>query len=304
MPVPDFQTMMSPFLEILGDGNEHSYREIAISMAKYYELTDEDVSEMIPSKKQTKLVNRIYWISTYFRKSLVIEQPNRGFLRITERGRQLLGQKLPRIDMKTLEVYPEYLEFRDKKNASLVTNVESVSEAVESKTPDEILEDSYRIIRDSLVSEVLDKVKSCSPAFFERLVVELLVKMGYGGTLEDAGQAIGKSGDGGIDGTIKEDRLGLDVIYLQAKRWQATVGRPELQAFAGALLGKQARKGVFITTSNFSSGATAYVDTITSNIILIDGEELAELMIDYNVGISVEKVYDIKKIDSDYFVEE
>ena len=296
--------MMMPFLQLLGDGNEHSYRQIAEAMTKYYELTEDDVGEMIPSKRQTKLVNRIYWISTYFRKSLVIEQPHRGFLRITQRGRDLLNQNLPRIFMKTLEAYPEYVAFRDKKNDSPRTATQTAIEPSESKTPDEILEDSYRIIRENLGSDLLEKIKSCTPRFFEELVVKLLVSMGYGGTLEDAGQAIGKSGDGGIDGIIKEDRLGLDVIYLQAKRWEGNVSRPEIQKFAGALLGNQARKGVFITTSSFSKEAKEYVKTIAATIILIDGDDLADLMIDFNVGVSVEAAYEIKRIDSDYFIEE
>ena len=304
MAVPDFQTMMLPFLQLLGDGNEHSYRQIAAALAKHYELTDDDVGEMIPSKRQTKLVNRIYWISTYFRKSLVIEQPNRGFLRITERGRDLLNQNLPRIDMKTLEAYPEYVEFRDKKNDTAPADTQTAIEPSESKTPDEILEDSYRTIRGNLASDILEKIKSCTPGFFETLVVELLVKKGYGGTHDDAGQAVGKSGDGGIDGIIKEDRLGLDVIYLQAKRWDNTVSRPEIQKFAGALQGKRAKKGVFITTSDYSKEALEFAANIDNKIILIDGEELADLMIDFNVGVSVEAAYEIKRIDSDYFVEE
>ena len=305
MAVPDFQTMMLPFLEFLRDGNEHSYSEIAGALAKYYQLTEDDVNEMIPSKRQTRLVNRIYWVSTYFRKSLVIEQPHRGFLRITDRGRELLSQNLSRIDMKTLEVYPEYVAFRDKKNDdSNSPAIKTVFEPSESKTPDEILEDSYQTIRRNLVSDILEKIKSCSPAFFERLVVELLVKMGYGGTRDDAGQAIGKSNDGGIDGTIKEDRLGLDVIYIQAKRWDGTVGRPEIHQFAGALQEKRAKKGVFLTTSDFSKGAKEFAAAIDNKIILIAGEELAGYMIDFNVGVSVQVNYEVKRIDSDYFVEE
>ena len=304
MAVPDFQTMMMPFLEFLRDGNEHSYKEIAIALAEHYQLTDDDVNEMIPSKRQTKLVNRIYWISTYFRKSLVIEQPNRGYLRITERGRVLLNQKLPRIDMKTLEIYPEYVEFRDKKNDTQAAETITIIDSTESKTPDEILEDSYRTIRKNLASDLLAKVRACTPGSFEALVVELLVKMGYGGTQEDAGQAIGKSGDGGIDGIIKEDRLGLDVIYLQAKRWEATVGSPEIQKFAGALQGRRARKGVFITTSDYSRTARDFAANIENKIILIDGETLADLMIEHGVAVSVAATYEIKRIDSDYFIEE
>lgn len=304
MAVPDFQTMMLPFLQILGDGNEHSYSQIAAALAEHYQLTNDDISEMIPSKRQTKLVNRIYWVSTYFRKSLVIDQPRRGFLRATERGRDLLNQNLSRIDMKTLEAYPEYLEFRDKKNDSPATETQSTIDPSESKTPDEIFEDSYQTIRRNLVSDIIEKIKSCTPGFFERLVVELLVKMGYGGTREDAGQAIGKTNDGGIDGIIKEDRLGLDVIYIQAKRWEGTVGRPEIHQFAGALQEKRARKGVFLTTSDFSKGAKEFAAAIDNKIILIGGEELAEYMIDFNVGVAVQVNYEIKRIDSDYFIEE
>jgi restriction system protein len=201
-----------------------------------------------------------------------------------------------------LAQFPEFREFRDRKRPT-VAMVDDQIEIV-SKTPDELMYESYNDIREALASDILEKVKSCTPNFFENLVVDLLVTMGYGGTLEDAGQAVGKSGDGGIDGIIKEDRLGLDLIYLQAKRWEGTVSRPELQKFAGALLGKQARKGVFITTSSFTNEAREYVRSIGSNIILIDGAELADFMIDYNVGVSVSATYEIKKVDSDFFTDE
>jgi restriction system protein len=305
MAVPDFQTMMLPFLEIMGDEKEHSFSEMSNVLARLYNLSDSEVSELVPSGRQTRLMNRIYWISTHFKKALLIEPTRRGAFRITSRGSELLGKKLANIDLKTLQTFPEYVEFKNKRNGTpAAKEVSSDPQLVESKTPDELLFEAYQTIRETLANEILEKVKSCSPTFFERLVVELLVKMGYGGTLEDAGQAIGKSGDGGIDGIIKEDRLGLDVIYLQAKRWEGTVSRPELQKFAGALLGKQARKGVFITTSNFTNEAQLYVKSIASNIILIDGDELADLMIDYNVGVSIAANYEIKKIDSDYFIEE
>lgn len=303
MAVPDFQRLMLPYMLLISDGGEHSIREMMSHLASEFSLTEEDLGELIPSKKQTRFYNRVTWAGSHLRQAKLVENVGRGLFRITDRGRALVAQNLGSIDINVLNQFPEYQEFRQRRN---ITDVPSLEEPVqgELKTPDELLAESYQIIRDELADEILEKVKSCSPLFFERLVVALLVEMGYGGTLQDAGQAIGKSGDGGIDGIIKEDRLGLDVIYVQAKRWEATVGRPELQAFAGALLGKQARKGVFITTSNFSSGAKAYVDSITSNIILIGGEELAELMIDYNVGVSVAAKYEIKKIDSDYFVEE
>lgn len=305
MAVPDFQTLMLPFLEIVGDGIEHSFADMATALGDRFSLTEDERNEMVPSGRQTRLMNRAYWISTHFKKAGLIEPSRRGAFKIAQRGRDLLATNPNRVDLKVLSAFPEYLAFRNKKNEKKVTlNPDVPSEVDESKTPDELLAESYQNIRDALAGEVLEKVKTCSPSFFERLVVETIVAMGYGGTLQDAGQAVGRSNDGGIDGIIKEDRLGLDLIYLQAKKWESTVGRPELQAFAGALLGKQANKGVFITTSNFSSGAREFVKSIASNIILIDGEELADLMIDYNVGVSVSVSYEIKKIDSDYFVEE
>jgi restriction system protein len=217
----------------------------------------------------------------------------------------LLATHPKRVDLKTLHTFPEYIEFRNKKNDKKELSELAVStEVEESKTPDELLAESYQTIRDALANEIIDKVKTCSPLFFERLVVELLVKMGYGGTREDAGQAIGRSGDEGIDGIIKEDRLGLDVIYLQAKRWENTVSRPEIQKFAGALQGKRAKKGVFITTSDYSKEARDFVANIENKIILIDGDELSDLMIDHGIGVSVVTTYEIKRIDSDYFIEE
>jgi restriction system protein len=303
MAVPDFQTMMLPFLRLTQDQQEHSLREIANSLVKHYNLTLEDTEERVPSGVQTKLDNRVSWISTYFKKTGVVEYTKRGHFKITNRGLDLLNQNLTKIDLKVLQQFPEFAEFRSPKNKKVKNHpVQILTE--ESETPEESLETAYRTILNALAIEILDKVKSCSPSFFERLVVELLVAMGYGGTLQDAGKAVGKSGDGGIDGIIKEDRLGLDVIYLQAKRWEGNVSRPEIQKFAGALLGNQARKGVFITTSDFTKEANDYVKSISSNIILINGEELAELMIDYNVGVSVATTYKIKKIDSDYFLEE
>lgn len=247
MAVPDFQTMMLPFLAVAGDGQEHTSGGMAESLAGQYQLTESEKTEMVPSGRQTRLMNRIYWISTHFKNAGLIESSRRGAFKITVRGTELLKSNPASIDLKTLQRYPEYIEFRNKKGNKEKIQISEEKEVPNSKTPDELLFESYRTIRETLASDILEKLKSCTPSFFERLVVELLVAMGYGGTLEDAGQAVGKSGDGGIDGIIKEDRLGLDVIYLQAKRWEASVGRPELQAFAGALLGKQARKGVFIT---------------------------------------------------------
>lgn len=302
MAVPDFQTMMLPFLKFASDSKEHSNSEVSAFLAQHFNLSEDEIAERIPSGLETKIKNRVSWISTHLKKAKLIENPKRGAFKITNRGIDLLNQNPKRIDMKILRTFPEYVESIKSKNETYPQYISEIKES--SVTPEESLETAYQTIRNALATEILDKVKSCSPSFFERLVVELLVAMGYGGTLQDAGKAVGKSGDGGIDGIIKEDRLGLDVIYLQAKRWEGNVSRPEIQKFAGALLGNQARKGVFITTSDFTKEAKDYVKTITSNIILINGEELAELMIDYNVGVSVATTYEIKKIDSDYFSEE
>lgn len=294
---------MLPYMTLISDGADHSIKEMMAHLASRFSLTEDDLTELIPSKKQTRFYNRVTWAGSHLRQAKLVENVGRGLFRITTRGQELLSRNLGHIDINVLNEFPEYQEFRQRRRVAEDT---SEPEAVQEnlRTPDELLAESYQNIRDALAAEILEKVKSCSPAFFERLVVETIVAMGYGGTLQDAGKAVGKSNDGGIDGIIKEDRLGLDLIYLQAKKWESTVGRPELQAFAGALLGRQANKGVFITTSNFSSGAREFVKSIASNIILIDGEELAELMVDFNVGVNIEARYEIKRIDSDYFIEE
>lgn len=302
MAIPDYQTLMLPLLKFAGDKMEHSLHEAINALAAQFALTEEELQELLPSGKQSIFHNRVGWARTYLSKAGLLDATKRGFFKISERGLNILNQKPNRVDNKTLKQFPEFNEFQNRKNEKINKTQTVIFE--NDNTPEESLETAYQTIRGALATEILDKVKSCSPNFFERLVVELLVKMGYGGTLQDAGKAVGKSGDGGIDGIIKEDRLGLDVIYLQAKRWDGNVSRPEIQKFAGALLGNQARKGVFITTSDFTKEAKDYVKTISSNIILVNGEELAELMIDFNVGASVGTIYEIKKIDSDYFLEE
>jgi len=237
-----------------------------------------------------------------------LQSTRRGFFRISDRGLSLLSTNPISIDDRYLRRYPEFVEFlsrktRKRKTDELPTTANETSIENEN-TPEEALESSFQVIRNRLASEVLEQVKSCSPNFFERLVVDLLVAMGYGGMREAAGQAVGQSGDGGIDGIIKEDQLGLDVIYLQAKRWEGNVSRPEIQKFAGALQGKRAKKGVFITTSDFTKEAREFAAGIDNKLILIDGLELAEYMIDFNVGTSTVNTYEIKRIDSDYFIEE
>ncbi len=304
MAVPDFQTIMLPMLRMMADGREYTLANMLAVLGSEFQLDDADLSERIPSGRQTRFYNRVCWSTTHLKKAAIIENTRRGTFRITARGNDLLEKNVSRIDLPLLGTFQEYVAFRNLRHSRDLSNTPEPSEIVSDKTPDELLAESYESIRESLASEILESIKGCSPAFFERLVVELLVKIGYGGTLEDAGQAVGRSGDGGIDGIIKEDRLGLDTIFLQAKRWENTVGSPEIQKFAGALQGRRAKKGVFITTSDYSKGARDFVGAIDNRVILIDGAELADLMIDYNVGVSVAATYEIKRIDSDYFVEE
>lgn len=233
----------------------------------------------------------------------LVEKPRRGYLKITERGLSLLREEPKTINAKFLERYPEFVAFRDKSGRSVKTKKPAITEEAIDQTPVEAIEAAYQTVRNSLVTELLQQIKGCSPEFFERLVVDVLVKMGYGGTRKEAGKAIGKSGDEGIDGIINEDRLGLDVIYIQAKRWEGTVSRPEIQKFVGALQGQKARKGIFITTSAFSRQAREYASMIENNVVLIDGDSLANLMIDHDVGTTLVSSYEIKRVDSDYFDE-
>lgn len=301
---------MLSLLELAADQREHAIRDAIESLAKQFQLSDQEREVLLPSGKSTLFGNRVLWASTFLRHAVLLESTKRGSFKITSRGVQVLQQNPTTLDHKFLLQFPEYVQFvkkGSKKDKNEVNEVSEVSEAeletTSRQAPEELLEAAYQQIRQDLAQEVLSRVKSCSPAFFERLVVELLVKMGYGGSRQDAGKTVGRSGDGGIDGTIKEDRLGLDVIYIQAKKWEGCVGRPEIQKFAGALQGQRARKGIFITTSYFSDDARKYVEYIDSRIVLIDGKQLAEFMIDHNVGLSKVSTYEIKKIDTDYFTE-
>ncbi len=300
MAIPDYQTVMLPLLKLASDGQEHFFRDSVETLAEEFGLSEEERKELLPSGQQALFVNRVGWARTHLKQAGLLETTRRAYFRITERGRQVLAENLDRIDIKYLKQFPEFLEFmargKDKDSAN------AQGEIVE-QTPEESLEAAYQKVRKELAEELLKQIKQCSPAFFEKLVIDLLVKMGYGGTRRDAGRAVGKTGDGGIDGIISEDRLGLDNIYLQAKRWDSVVGRPEIQKFAGALQGQRAKKGVFITTSGFTPDAHGFVAKIDNKIVLIDGDFLAQLMIDHNVGVSTAALYEIKRIDSDYFSE-
>ncbi len=298
MTIPDYESLMRPLLEIAAKTNGHEVQLMASveQLADDYKLTEEERKELLPSGGTFKFSSRVSWARTYLQKAGLLEATRRGFFRITERGKDVLKKKPNRIDNKLLSQFEEFREFQGKKK------LKKDDESVQNETPIESIATHYEQLRQTLASEILEKVKNCSPQFFERLVILLLVKMGYGGSLKDAGQAVGRTGDGGIDGVIREDKLGLDNIYIQAKRWaDKTVGSPDIDQFAGALSKKKASKGIFITTSAFTKDALASVKEYSSRIILIDGSQLAEYMIDYSVGVSVASVYELKRLDSDFF---
>ena len=304
MSIPDYETLMLPVLEAVADGGEHLLRDLTQQIAQRFELTDEERQRLLPSGQQTIISNRVSWARTYLKKSGLVVSTGRGKVRITDEGRRALALKPVKIDTHFLEQYPSYVEFKEtRRTESQDEEVDRVPPASD-QTPEEAIEVAYRDLRAALADEVLERVRSCSPQFFERLVVELLVAMGYGGSLSDAGRAVGRTGDKGIDGIIKEDKLGLDVVCIQAKRWENTVGRPEVAAFAGSMEGHRAKKGVMLTTATFSKDAHDYVSRIERKIVLIDGRQLAELMIDHGIGTTTTRTYEIRRIDSDYFVED
>lgn len=304
MAIPNFQAIMLPLLKLIEDGREYCLRDVVEILAKEFGLTEEERHQLLPSGRDPTFQNRAAWAKTYLKKAGLISQPRRAYFQITDRGREILRSSQNSINLGMFERLPEYAVFKDSAGQVESKNQPNPSVLSHEGTPEELIESGTKELREDLTDEILQKIKSCSPVFFERLVVELLVKMGYGGSRQDAGRAVGRSGDEGIDGVIHEDRLGLDVIYLQAKRWEAVVGRPEIQKFVGALQGQRAKKGVFITTSGFTKEAVEYVRNIDNKVVLIDGTLLANLMIDHNVGVSLAATYEIKKIDSDYFLEE
>lgn len=302
MPIPDFQSIMLPLLRYCNDGLEHSISETVNALADEFKLTEEERMALLPSGVQEIFRNRVAWAKSYLKMAGLLTSSRRGIYQISDKGKEILVRPPSRIDVPFLRNFPEFIAFRGGSKERVEEQEELTTD--HSATPEESLELAYTKIRDDLAVELLLRLKSCSPSFFERLVVEVIVKMGYGGSRYDAGKAIGKSGDGGIDGIIKEDKLGLDVVYIQAKRWENSVGRPEVQKFVGALSGQRARKGLLITTSTFTGDAKDYVSRIDPKIVLIDGETLSQLMIDHNVGVSLVATYELKKIDTDYFSEE
>lgn len=301
--VPDYQSIMLPLLKSLSNGSEKTMNELVEILVTHFNLSEEDKNEVLPSGKQQVFANRVGWARTYLKKAGLVESPRRSVIKITKRGMETLKLKPTKITIGYLKRFPEFLEFQNIKVEEKSDN--DLSNDTDLHTPEENLERAYNQLRKALAHELLNHVLKQTPSFFERLVVELLVKMGYGGSLADAGKAIGKTGDEGIDGTIYEDKLGLDIIYIQAKRWMPgnVVGRPEIHKFIGALAGQGAKKGIFITTSNFTKDAIQYKPMNETKIKLIDGETLADYMIDYNIGVSTVNTYELKKIDNDYFEE-
>lgn len=300
MAVPDFQTLMLPLLSHVADGNEHTIAASRDVLADLFNLTDEERKQRLPSGAANKFYNRLAWAKTYLERADLITKIKRGVFTISPRGREVLASPPDRITISYLQQFPEFEEFRKK--GSSTEEQPTVSEPADhSETPEEELENAYGRLREELATQLLTQVRGAHPSFFEQLVVDLMLKMGFGGPGDDTGSVTSYGSDGGIDGIINEDCLGLDVVYLQAKQWENTVGRPEIQKFVGALHGKRAKKGVFLTTSGFSADAVNYVKTIDPRVVLIDGKKLAQLMIDFDVGVSTAHTYNIKKVDSDYF---
>lgn len=304
MSIPDFQSLMLPLLVFAKDDETHTLGEARKHLASIFSLTHEEVEEMLPSGRQRRFDNRVAWAKVYLEQAGLLQSPKRGQFKITAEGLSFLSTNPSKINITVLDQFEKFKAFRESSKSSKVVQAAAAPAAEAAETPEELLEQSFQSIQEELAGSLLEQVKSCSPSFFENLVVELLLKMGYGRNRVEAGKAIGKSGDEGIDGIISEDRLGLEAIYIQAKRWAGTVGRPEIQKFVGALHGKRARKGVFITTGTFSSDARDYVSHIDPRVVLIDGVQLAEYMIEHNLGVSVKSTYEVKRIDTDFFTEE
>ena len=304
MTVPSFQIWFMPLMQRVGDGQVHKLGDLYEQLAQDLDLTDADRAEILPSGKQHTYRNRIGWARTYLKKAGLVMSPGRGEVQITDLGRALLANPPEKLNVSFLRAsYPAFLDFHSASTVQPEPKGDDGS-GEEAETPEETLERVHAVLSDQVVPELVERIKAAPPDFFERLVVDLLLRMGYGGSREDAGQTVGKSGDGGIDGIINEDPLGLDTVCIQAKRWEGTVGRPVVQAFAGSLEGFRAKKGVLITTSGFSKEALDYVKQIEKRIILIDGPRLARLMVKHDLGVSVVATYKVKRIDSDYFEDE
>lgn len=304
MAVPDFQTIMRPLLVGVSDGNDHEMASIRASVAAHFGLSDDDLAEELPSGRSKTFNNRVGWATTYLYRTGLLERPRRSTYRMTDRGRAVLLAEPDRVDLKVLSRFPELQEFRQPRNDSAPQSRPDATSEADARTPEEQIDSAYRALSSALAADLLDRIHEQSPGFFEQLVLDVLHAMGYGGSHDHAVEKLGQSGDAGVDGVIREDELGLDLIYVQAKRWKDPVGRPEIQKFFGALHGQRATKGVFITTSRFSADAATYAENVTPRVILVDGAHLTRLMISYGVGVSPAKTYVLKRADLDYFADD
>jgi restriction system protein len=307
MPVPEFNEIKAPALEFFADGNLHKISEAYTNLAVHFALTEEEQNEMLPSGVQRRWHNRANWACYDLFRAGLLERPKRGLYRITEVGKQLAAKKPKLIDRDYLMQFPQFVAFSQATGTKKTGKSEEsgagqeVDTGTKNKTPEEQIGAAYQMLHATLKQELLDLAKKMDPIQFEELVLDLLLAMGYGGSRDEAAKVTKPSNDEGIDGLINEDRLGLDVIYVQAKRWKDTVGRKEIQSFVGALAGQQAHKGIFITTSDFANTAAAYAKKVTQKVVLIDGDRLADLMIQHDIGVSTSHAYVVKHIDSDYF---
>ena len=300
--IPDYQTLMRPVLQASATG-EVRIGDVVDQLADKLALSDDDREELLPSGKQTKFANRVHWAKSYLKQAGLVRATRRGHFTITDRGREALAETGVEINRVYLERYPEFLEFQSRNRDADIPDTATTTSEKDAATPDEVLRAAHRKINAALSAELLDRVREAPPAFFENVIVELLLAMGYGGTSEDAGRALGRSGDDGVDGVIDQDPLGVDQIYVQAKRYKDgnSVGSGAIRDFFGALSIKKAQKGIFVTTSTFSASAVQTARDLGSRIVLIDGVQLAKLLIRYNIGCRDEEVIHLKRIDEDFF---
>jgi len=310
MAIPDYETLMLPVLKVAGDGQEHRIGDVVNQLARDFGLTEEEQQQILPSGKQATFANRVGWAKTYLVQAGLLEATKRAHFKITERGKKALAGNPSRIDGEYLSQFAEFVQFKERgrePGAEVITSLgDRPTVTLQSVTPDELLRNTVKHIETALRKELLDRILAAPPAFFEGLIVALLLAMGYGGSREEAGKIVGRSGDGGIDGVIDQDALGLDRVYVQAKRYVVdnAVSEPEIRAFSGSLGAAKANKGVFVTTSYFTQPAQSFAERHPFKIVLIDGERLAALMIRHNVGVRIDETLYLKKMDEDFFGDE